>query len=366
VPIKTPLEDDAIALLLRAGYVRIEPPVLQPADIFLEVSGEDIRRRMFVTQSADGQELCLRPEYTIPVCRQHLRMGGASFAAYCYGGPVFRMRSGETGEFAQVGLESIGRPDTAAVDAEIIRLTLDMLDQLGIKQPHITLGDMGLAAHFVQALHLEPHLKRRVLRAMSTGQGLEAFTHPMLEGGDNHAGLLAALEGQDPAAAKAFVQDVLSIAGISTVGGRSVSDIATRFLSRAATRTAPLATATHALLERFLAIQGQPDAVLSAIKTLACENKLDIDAAIHQLETRFTRMAALNIPAANLTFTTAFVRNFDYYTGMIFEIFGQDQTRGKAIAGGGRYDGLFTRLGAAEPVAAVGASIWLDRLENAA
>ena len=56
-----------IALFEREGYARIEPPVLQPADVFIDLSGEDIRRRMFVTQDAAGAELCLRPEYTIPV-----------------------------------------------------------------------------------------------------------------------------------------------------------------------------------------------------------------------------------------------------------------------------------------------------------
>jgi ATP phosphoribosyltransferase regulatory subunit len=38
-----------IALFEREGYARIEPPVLQPADVFIDLSGEDIRRRMFVT-----------------------------------------------------------------------------------------------------------------------------------------------------------------------------------------------------------------------------------------------------------------------------------------------------------------------------
>ena len=60
-----------LALFQRAGYGMIEPPVLQPAELFLDLSGEEMRRRMFVTLDANGAELCLRPEYTIPVCRTH-------------------------------------------------------------------------------------------------------------------------------------------------------------------------------------------------------------------------------------------------------------------------------------------------------
>jgi ATP phosphoribosyltransferase regulatory subunit len=51
----------------RAGYRRIAPPILQPAEPFLDLSGEDIRKRMYLTADADGRELCLRPDLTIPV-----------------------------------------------------------------------------------------------------------------------------------------------------------------------------------------------------------------------------------------------------------------------------------------------------------
>jgi len=50
--------------------------------------------------------------------------------------------------------------------------------------------------------------------------------------GPTHAGLLAALEGSDPKAARELVTDLLSIAGITTVGGRSAADIAERLRGR--------------------------------------------------------------------------------------------------------------------------------------
>jgi len=45
-----------------------------------------------------------------------------------------------------------------------------------------------------------------------------------------YQGVLAALESSDPKAAHALVTDLLSIAGITTVGGRTVGEIAERFL----------------------------------------------------------------------------------------------------------------------------------------
>jgi len=77
----------------RAGYTRVAPAILQPAEPFLDLSGEDIRRRMFLTADPNGNELCLRPDLTIPVSRDYLGSRAAGDAAgFCYLGPVFRHR----------------------------------------------------------------------------------------------------------------------------------------------------------------------------------------------------------------------------------------------------------------------------------
>ena len=85
----------ALDCFLAAGFERTEPPILHPAAIFLDMSGEEIRRRLFLTADAAGEELCLRPEYTIPVCRAYLASDKAGgIAEYSYLGPVFRARAG--------------------------------------------------------------------------------------------------------------------------------------------------------------------------------------------------------------------------------------------------------------------------------
>ena len=115
--------EKALARLLAAGFVRTEPNVLQPAAAFLDLSGEEIRGRLYLTSDASGEELCLRPDYTIPVCRAHLASSRAREAAdYAYLGPVFRARPGQSGEMTQTGLESYGRRDIEAADAEILAL----------------------------------------------------------------------------------------------------------------------------------------------------------------------------------------------------------------------------------------------------
>src|SRR5215471_3852032 len=134
----------------RAGYVRVAPAILQPAEPFLDLSGEDIRRRMSLTTDPTGNELCLRPDLTIPVSRDYLasRVAGEP-AGFCYLGPVFRHRGDAPSAFVQAGIESFGRHDTAEADAEMFALGLEATTHYGIAQPEIRMGDVGLFAALI-------------------------------------------------------------------------------------------------------------------------------------------------------------------------------------------------------------------------
>ncbi len=361
--------DALLALFTGAGYGVIEPPILQPAELFLDLSGEEMRRRMFVTLDANGAELCLRPEYTIPVCRAHLEKAGGDpgAAQYCYRGPVFRLRAGETGEFQQAGVESIGRTDIAATDAEILGLAMEALDHLGIVPQRIALGDVGLLEALLAALDIPAAARARLMRAIVAGNGLAVLAEPdepeeAQAASTQHAGLLAALEGQDPKAARAFVEDVLSIAGITSVGGRSAGDIARRFLARAGRNGGDVAPEARAVLRRYLEIAGDPDSAAAQMRALAGDAGLDMDAALDLFEERNGFLAARGIDLARLGFRADFARNLDYYTGFIFDIAAEPDSAHKPLVGGGRYDRLARHLDPEISLPAIGCSFWLDRI----
>jgi ATP phosphoribosyltransferase regulatory subunit len=352
-----------LALMQRAGYQPVDTPVLQPVDIFLELSGEDIRRRLFTTQDGAGRDMCLRPEFTIPVCRQHLAAGGAERASYAYGGTVFRHRAQESGEFLQAGIESFGRTDKAAADAEVLGLALEASAALGLPRPVVRMGDIGLIDALLGALSLSPTAQRRIRRAVAAGRpwatGLDEAKAPTA-----HAGILSTLAGADPAAARAFVEDMLSMNGARSVGGRSTADIAERFLSRAAGDEAPGAE-QRAVLDRFFALAGTPDDIADGLRALACDAGLAQDSAIgpalDQHEARTGFLAARGIDVATIHAATAFARNLDYYTGLVFEITRADAPDVRPLIGGGRYDTLLRRLGSVTDIPAVGCAIWVER-----
>jgi len=355
--------DALLASFERAGYARVHPPILQPAEPFLDLSGEDIRKRMYLTTDPQGRELCLRPDLTIPVSRDYLASPAAGKAAgYCYLGPVFRAEdngAARPGEFLQAGIESFGRPDTAAADAEMLALGLEATGHYGVTAPETQTGDVGLYSALVAALELAPIWKRRLMkdfnRKTHLAHDLERLALSAAKERPEYQGVLSALAGSDPKAARALVTDLLSIAGIRTVGGRSVAEIADRFLEQAAIGAGSgLPHEIGALIQRFLAIVGDPDTAAADLRSLAADARLPLDAALDLFESRTGFLAARGIDVTRIRFSTAFGRGFDYYTGFVFELQDPQAPAGGPLVAGGRYDGLLTRLGSASRIPAVG------------
>jgi ATP phosphoribosyltransferase regulatory subunit len=358
-----------VASYERAGYGRVQPAILQPAEPFLDLSGEDIRKRMYLTSAPGGPELCLRPDLTIPVSRDYLASPLAGKAAgFCYLGPVFRHRSDQPAEFIQAGIESFGRADLAAVDAEMLALGLEATAGYGVAQPDIRTGDVALFAALIAGLDLAPAWKRRLVKDFNRKSNLALDLERLMLGGNNarpeYQGVLAALAGSDPKGAHALVTDLLSIAGINAVGGRSVAEIADRFLEQSALGVSTkLPGDVRGLIERFLAIGGDLDESAAELRALAADANLsgELGPALDLFESRTGFLAARDVDLKRVQFSTAFGRGFDYYTGFVFEL--TDPTRiGDPLVAGGRYDGLLTRLGSASPIPAVGFAVWIERL----
>lgn len=357
---------DALAAIrapfLGEGAELVDAPILQPLGLLLELAGEAMRARLFVVQSEGGQEACLRPDFTVPVVRQHLESGRTS-GRYFYEGKAFRASSDveRPDEFRQIGLERFDEAGASSfqADAEITALAWSAAQAGGRQDLSLWLGDIALFSAFIDSLGLAEPLAARMKRVAARPRLLAAELARAGEapraavGGGQLADLLSGLSEAD--AAK-VLEEVWALAGIDPVGGRGPAEIAQRLIGRAEAARAPALTPDQAeRIRRFLAIEDAPAAAFAAVRAAAGGGTLD--AALADWDQRLQMLAAAGVPLERIRFAAALGHAFDYYDGLTFEIRSQALDPEQAIAVGGRYDSLPARLGASAEARAIGCMI---------
>ena len=367
--IEPPVPADVLAAVrapfLAMDAAAIDPPVAQPLGLILDLAGEAMRERLFLVQADGGEEAALRPDFTIPAARAHIDSGRAG-GRYFYEGKAFRAapRGREAyEEFLQLGLEAFETRAAPEGDAEIGGLAWRAAAAGGREDLTLQLGDVGLFAAFVDTLGLAEPLARRIKRAFASPRRLrEVLEHagngasaPAPAVGDRLATLLSGLPETD---ATAVLEDLWALAGIEPAGGRSAGEIVHRLAVRAATVRAPELTADQAaLIARFLAISDAPAAALAAVQRLAGPGGAKLGAALDGWGRRLEALEAEGVPDDALRLSTAFGRDFGYYDGVLFEVRSAALGEHRPVAAGGRYDSLFSRLGASLACGAVGCMV---------
>src|SRR3954470_4927684 len=224
------LNAQAMALLnlfASRGYVREEPAVLQPAEIFLNRSSEEIRRRTFTLTDPSGRDLALRPDLTIPICREAVLANRAYPARISYNGLVFRHQPGEPNrptQFFQAGVELLGLSDARAGDAEILTLAVEALRVCGLKDFSLRIGDLALFGALVDGLSLPPQWRARLKRHFWRAGYVESLLY-WLSHGDGEA----KLPGTRPE-----IEALLEAKADAPLAGRTREEIVIRTLDRSA------------------------------------------------------------------------------------------------------------------------------------
>jgi ATP phosphoribosyltransferase regulatory subunit len=340
--------------------------LLQPADPLLDTAGEDLRRRIFITSDQHGASLCLRPEFTIPVCLHHLQAGAAA-GRYAYAGKVFRQRRDGPPEFMQAGIEDIGAADWIEADTAALRDCVSSLQQAGVEDYSIVIGDKHLFEAVVGALQLPRAWQDRLGRVFGDPRLLADDLERLSDNGNGRPSQLpeavaAMVRDQNRDGVRNWVATRMIRSGLPASGGRTAQEIAERAVEKAELAAARLDADHRAALDAFLAIEVPLEEAPDIIAGTARRHDLEIGEALEGFKRRVDAFAGAGLPLELTNYRAGFGRRLNYYTGLVFEIFAGDT---QPVAGGGRYDRLMTLLGAARPVPAVGFSVWLDRLEAA-
>ena len=371
------LEAQAATLLdvfKRGGYEQVAPSIIQPADIFLDQIGEAIRGRTYVFTDLSGEELCLRPDLTVPVSRLYLeRHPRANVEArYCYNGPAFRFqRKGASQthprEFRQAGIECFGVPDRDSADIEVILLAADAVRAAGLGEFRFRFGDIALFFALLDVLSLPERWRLKLRHYFWRPPAFHALLSRLAKGesaeSDGPAAELAAtLPVQHRALATEAVATYLEANDLILAGNRTLGEITDRLLDHAADlRAEPLPREVATVIDYFLAVEASSREAIDRIATIGKGAGIDLGPALCVLSRRFDLLEETGVNVDAATFATEFGRDLEYYSGLVFQIeVGGDKT--SPIAGGGRYDGLLRSVGARAEVPAVGSAIHTERL----
>ncbi len=327
------------------GAALVEPAALLPADVLIDLYGEDLRARAYTTHDPVLGEQMLRPDFTVPVVQMHMAVGNEP-ARYCYAGQVWRKQepgSDRPSEYLQVGYEVFDGADVAAADAEVFARIHGVLE--GVPVQPMT-GDIGIILAAIDGLDtnerrksaLRHHVWRpmrfaRLLQRYSEGAEVSAQRQTLLDAAKS--GALAAVLGQNG----------------PEIGLRSTTEITERVeILLAESQAAPIAKEQVQRLEQILMVSGRTDAALMALQKLGANTKA--------LEARAAALESHGIAGFELPFDASFGRtSLEYYDGFVFGFHAPDHPNFPQIAQGGRYDALTRVLGQGVGIPAVGGII---------
>jgi ATP phosphoribosyltransferase regulatory subunit len=362
-----------MAVFEGAGFDHIAPDIVQPADIFLERSGEDIRANSYVFTDPEGNEMCLRPDLTVPACRYHLThsVKPDREARYCYCGPAFRFTDDPrvASEFGQAGIEWLAAPDAEGSEAQVLALTITAVKAAGLAQFRVKLGDLQLFHALLEGLEMPKRWRRRLMhhfwRPQAFRETLNRFAALDEQSRTSISGHVDAVIAKGLGETQSWVEAELDRRKIPLVGGRSTQEIAARLAEKAADRSAhPLAPEAVAAIDAYLAIEGNTVSVLDELAAVATSTTYR--EAFTQFRRRIEAMKKLGLNPEAFSFAATFGRNLEYYTGFVFQIEADGPQGTLQIAGGGRYDDLLSDIGSPVPISAVGCAIGTERLLLAA
>jgi len=145
------VSDTARRILKLYNFEEIILPIVEYMELFHRSVGETtdiVQKEMFVFEDKKGRKLSLRPEGTASAVRAYIEHKLYALKPYVklfYEGPMFRYERPQAGryrQFHQIGAEIFGVAEPFA-DAEIIKITYDILESLGIKNVIIEINSLG-------------------------------------------------------------------------------------------------------------------------------------------------------------------------------------------------------------------------------
>lgn len=283
------------------GYDEIVTPSIEYVDTLTINNRSGLETQLFKFFDKNNRTLALRHEMTTPIARVAASRMYDDILPFklSYISSVYRYEQTQEGrqcEFHQAGVELMGIADASA-DAEVIALAVDCLRKTGLKEFEICLGQVDFINGIMQQMGLGKDKQTQIRRALENRNLVD-----------------------------------LAVA---------VEDTALPEKAKDALKSIPM-------------LQGKED-VLEIANSLALNEQSR--KALDNLHDIYELLKVYGV-ANNVSFDLGVIRDFNYYTGMVFEVYAP--SIGYPICGGGRYDKMLSDFGTDCP--ATGFALGIERL----
>lgn len=298
---KREIEASIADVFIKWGYDEVVTPTIEYLDTLTIGNGREVEPHMFKFFDKNNRTLALRHEMTTPIARVAAsRLNEAQLPLkLSYITNVYRYEQAQTGrqcEFYQAGVELMGVPNASA-DAEVVALAIELLRQAGLENFQISLGQVEFINGVMEQFKLSPERQQEIKQAMVT-------------------------------------RDLVSL-------GEMLDDT-------------NLASNAKDILKRIPLLHGKEDMLKQAYYMVCNEQS---KRALDNLTEIYHLLKSYGVENY-VNFDLGVIRDFNYYTGMVFEAY--TPGLGFPLCGGGRYDNMLSDFGTACP--ATGFALGIERI----
>ena len=345
------IELNSLNYLIGSGYINLDTPVIEPADLFFRKSLGSTSGNTHTFTDSQNQQVSLRPDFTASIMRyafSNSKKIENNLGKYCYSGPVFRFENNnEPNQQYQIGAEYISEKKHG-YESEVILDAIKCLQTNNLNEFKINLGNVGIARKYLDKLGLNnslvefflTNLKLFNLKNYEEELLSKAKFQNLIKSGKNTESL-----------SKDEIKEKFSIELQSNLGLRSQDEVVDRYFNKLSNQVVE-----YEFNESINKLKELLNIKLENINRNSFETELNFE----DFKKLINSLLESGIQKNNICIDFSLTRNLAYYDGVVFDLIYKNEL----IGGGGKYDDLPKMLGYKSDYSCFGFAINISKLTD--
>ena len=300
------LSDSILKTVKSNGFKYIELPSVIEANHIVQRSGESFRKFIFSFTDQGGNELCLRPDLTIVSCLRYLENNLKGKEKIFYNGQAYRKSENKKDSIVrnQVGFEIIGSRNEKNDDKEIINTSLKSLKNFNYSSGEITIGNVEIFNLLISKLDIPKRWKLRLSRHFWR----EDYFNDLLKRLETNSDVDPTIVEIDKKRYFRMLKNDQS----TIIANRTINEILSRFDKKIKDPRRPSKGRNISkIIKEFLKIKCPINNAAKVLNKFFKKYKINL-----LVDQRYFPISKNKINKLNVTFSAAFGRQLEYYTGM--------------------------------------------------